>query len=65
MNGDTGLRTHKYEDAFSILLPAFDHLVVSILCSLGVQGEERTGAVSEDGFKFFRLLSLVAIIYFI
>jgi hypothetical protein len=47
MNGDT--KTHKYEDSFSILLPAFDHLVVFILCSIGVQDEERTGAVSEDG----------------
>ena len=47
MNGYT--KTHKYEDTFSILLPAFDHLVVCIFCSLGVQGEERTGAVGEDG----------------
>ena len=46
-------RTHKYEDAFSILLPCFDHLVVFILRSLGVQGEERTRTVNEDGF--FRL----------
>ena len=48
MNGDT--RTYEYEYAFSIVLPAFDHLAVFILCGLGVQCEERTGAVSEDGF---------------
>ena len=48
MNGDT--RTYEYEYAFSIVLPAFDHLAVFVLCGLGVQCEERTGAVSEDGF---------------
>ena len=33
MIGDT--KTHKNEDPISILLPAFDHLVVFFLCSLG------------------------------
>jgi hypothetical protein len=37
---DDDMRTHKDEDSISILLPAFDHLVVFILCSLGVYGEE-------------------------
>ena len=59
---NTDRKTHKDEDAFGILLPAFDHFVVFLLCSLAVQGEERTRAVNEDGF--FQLLSLVAIIYF-
>jgi hypothetical protein len=48
MNGDT--RTHEDEDSISILLPAFDHLVVFFLCSLGVHGEERLRAVTKVGF---------------
>ena len=36
MNADT--RTHENEDPVSILLPAFNHLVVFIFCSLGVYG---------------------------
>jgi hypothetical protein len=35
------MRTHKKENAISILLPTFNHLVVLILCGLGVYGEER------------------------
>jgi hypothetical protein len=48
MNVDTG--THENEDAISILLPAFDHLVVFILCNVGVYGEEFPRAVTEVGF---------------
>jgi hypothetical protein len=48
---DDSIRTHKNEDAISVLLPAFDHLVVFILCSLGVYGEERPRAVTEVGFS--------------
>ena len=49
MIGDT--KTHKNEDPISILLPAFDHLVVFFLCSLGVYGEERSRAVTEVRFS--------------
>jgi hypothetical protein len=33
--------THKNENAISILLPTLDHLVVLVLCGLGVYGEEQ------------------------
>lgn len=45
MDADT--RTHKNENSVSIFLPALNHLVVFIICSLGVHREERTGAVTE------------------
>jgi hypothetical protein len=48
MNADT--RTHENEDGISILLPAFDHLVVFILCNVGVYGEELPRAVTKVGF---------------
>jgi hypothetical protein len=38
---DIDTRTHENDDTFSILLPMLDPLVVLILCSLGVYGEER------------------------
>jgi hypothetical protein len=38
---NTDMRTHKNEDPISILLPTLDHLVVLILCGLGICGEER------------------------
>ena len=50
MNGDT--RTHKDEDAISILLPGFDHLIVFLLRNLGVHGEERLRAVTKVGFSW-------------
>jgi hypothetical protein len=38
-------------------LPAFDHLVVFVLCSIGVQLEEWARAVSESGFiRLFKLI---------
>ena len=49
MNADT--RTHKNDDPVSILLPAFNHLVVFIFCNLGVYGEERPRAVTKVGFS--------------
>ena len=48
MNVDT--RTYENEDGISILLPAFDHLVVFILCNVGVYGEEFPRAITE--FRF-------------
>ena len=39
MNLDT--RTYKNENAISVLLPTLDHLVVLLICGLGVYGEER------------------------
>ena len=48
MSADT--RTHKNEDGISILLPAFDHLLVFILCNVGVYGEELSRAVTKAGF---------------
>ena len=48
MNADTG--THENEDGICILLPAFDHLVVFILCNVGVYGEELPRAVTKVGF---------------
>jgi hypothetical protein len=56
MNDDT--RTHEDEDAISILLPAFDHLVVFFLCDLGVHGEERLRAVTKVGFSLEWLFRL-------
>jgi hypothetical protein len=44
------MRTHENEDAISILLPSLDHLVVFIICGLGVYREERPRAVTELGF---------------
>jgi hypothetical protein len=44
---DADMRTHKNENSVSIFLPALNHLVVFIICSLGVHREERTGAVTE------------------
>jgi hypothetical protein len=49
MDGDT--RTHENEDAIGIFLPALDHLVVFIICGLGIYREERAGAVTEVGFS--------------
>jgi hypothetical protein len=46
---DANTRTHENEDSISILLPALDHLVVFVICGLGVNGEERPGAVTEVG----------------
>ena len=48
MNGNT--MAHKNEDAISILLPAFDHLVVLFFCSFVVHREERPRAVTEAKF---------------
>ena len=44
-------RTHEKEDSISIFLPSVDHLLVFNICSLGVDGEERAGAVTEVGFS--------------
>jgi hypothetical protein len=49
MNADT--RTHENEDPIGIFLPALNHLVVFVIRSLGVYGEERTRAVTEVGFS--------------
>jgi hypothetical protein len=66
MNGDT--RTHKNEDAISIVFPALGVLVVLFLCGFGVYGEERPRAVTEIGSSLRWLilcpLHLIAI-YFI
>ena len=48
---DPDTRTHEKEDPIGILLPALDHLVVFIICSLGVYGEERLRAITKIGFK--------------
>ena len=66
MNADTW--THENEDGISILLPAFDHLVVFILCGIGVYGEEFSRAVTEVGFSLHgpircQLRAVVAICY--
>jgi len=47
MNGNA--RTHKNEDAISIVFPALGILVVLFLCGFGVYGEERPRAVTEIG----------------
>ena len=52
MNVDT--RTHENKDAISIFLPAFDHLVIFILCHVGVYGEELPRAVTEGRFRLIR-----------
>ena len=59
-------RTHENEDSVGILLPALNHLVVFLLCSLGIDGEERPRAVTEAGFflLIWRLPSRAAV-YFI
>jgi hypothetical protein len=56
MNDDA--RTHEDDDPFSILLPAFDHLVVFFLCDLGVHGEERPRAVTKVEFSLRWLIRL-------
>ena len=48
---DANTRTHENENPVSILLPAFDHLLVFFLSSPGVYGEERSRAVAEDEFS--------------
>jgi hypothetical protein len=48
---DADTRTHEKEDAISILLPSLDHLVVLVICNLGVHGKEWPGAVAEVGFS--------------
>ena len=53
-NGDT--RAHEDEDAISILLPAFNHLIVFLLRNLGVHGEERLRAVTKVGFSLWWLI---------
>jgi hypothetical protein len=40
IDADTA-ETHENEEPFGIFLPAIGHLVVLILCGLGVHGEER------------------------
>jgi hypothetical protein len=66
MNVET--RTHENKDAIGIFLPVLDHLVVFVICSLGVYGEERPGAVTEIGFSFqwviWRRLRVRAFIYY-
>ena len=52
-NMDADRRTHENEDSVGILLPALDHLVVFLLCGLGIDGEERPRAVTEAGFFRF------------
>jgi hypothetical protein len=52
MNAST--RTHEKEDPISVFLPAFDHLVVFFLCSLGIYGEEWPRAVTEVRFPLQR-----------
>ena len=47
MNGNT--RTHKNEDAISIVFPAFGIPVVLFLCGFGVHVEEGFGTVTEIG----------------
>ena len=37
---DAYKRTHEYEDVINLFLPAIDHLVVLVLCGVGVYGEE-------------------------
>jgi hypothetical protein len=49
MDSNTG--THEKEDSISIFLPSVDHLLVFNICSLGVDGEERAGAVTKVGFS--------------
>jgi hypothetical protein len=56
MDGDT--RTDENEDTISTFLPALDHLVVFI-CSLGVYGKERPGAVTEAGFSLKWLIRFI------
>ena len=68
MNADT--RTHKKENAFSILLPTLDHLVVLILCGFGVYGEEGPRAVPEIRLPlqllvWRRHMMVAAVIYYI
>jgi hypothetical protein len=53
MNSNT--RTHKNEDAISIVFPSFGVLVVFFLCGFGIYGEEWSGAVTEIGL-FLRWL---------
>jgi hypothetical protein len=53
MNNNT--KTHKNEDAISIVFPVFGVPVVFFLCSFGVYGEEWSGAVTEIGL-FLRWL---------
>jgi hypothetical protein len=48
---DPDTRTHEKEDPIGIFLPALDHLVVLIICSLGVYGEEWFRSVTKIGFK--------------
>jgi hypothetical protein len=48
MNGNT--KTHKNEDAISIVFPALSILVVLFLCGFGVYGKERSRAVTKIGF---------------
>ena len=48
---DSNTRTHKNEDPISIFLPSVNHLVVLLLCSLGVYGEERPRAVTKVGLS--------------
>ena len=61
MNVDT--MTHENEDAISVILPAFDHLVVFSLCNAGVYREELPRAVNELGFLLLIRWVVVAICY--
>ena len=54
VNGDSV--THENKDPISIFLPAFDHLVVFIVRSLGIYGEERPRTVSKVGISLRWLL---------
>ena len=44
-------RTHENEDPIRIFLRALNHIVIFILCDLGVHGEKLSRAVTEFGFS--------------
>ena len=53
LNIDTVTSTHKNEQAFSVLLPAFGHLIIISLCNLRIEGKEWSRAVTEAGFPLW------------
>ena len=51
INLDAAIRTHENEDPIRIFLRALNHVVVFILCDLGVHGEKLSRAVTKFGFS--------------
>ena len=48
---DAVTSTHENEDSIGIFLRAQNHVVIFILCDLGVHGEKLSRAVTKFGFS--------------